>query len=247
MINKRALAVTGIVLLLAAYVMLWPGLTKPMLSIAGTVEKEKLVDIGREILRESRNTSPLVRSLADRFIAGLDTAGTVEAFNKTNSILGTANELWSGGNRFVAVLIVSFSVVIPCIKALLLAATALPLPASIATRIRDIANASGKWSMADVFVIAIFVAFLAGKGMSTSRGLVDFTAEIGPGFWWFLAYCLLSIIGAQVLAASRHAPPAKPRTKRTRTSGKKTAAKKASSRRSAPRSKSRVTTSRSSR
>lgn len=221
MIQSRPVAVTGIVLLLLAYLMLWPGLTKPMLNISGTVEKSKLVDIGREILSESNSTSSLVRSLADRFIAGLDTRGTIQAFDKTNSILGTARELWRGQSRFVAVLIVSFSVIVPVVKALLLLATMLPIAPLTSKRVAAIANASGKWSMADVFVIAIFIAFLAGAGMSESEGLVDISATIGPGFWWFLGYCLISILGSQLLFASRALDPSP-----SRKSARKPAAKK---------------------
>ncbi len=206
MIHNRSLAIAGIVLLLVAYAMLWPGLTEPMLSLKGSVQKAKLVDIGREILRESETTSALVRSLADRFIGGLDTSGSIEAFDKTNSILGTAHELWIGNSRFVAVLIVSFSVIVPAFKALLIIASFLPLSAGLRKRVASIADASGKWSMADVFVIAIFIAFLAGNGMSENSGLVDFTAHIGVGFWWFLSYCLLSILGGQLLSASRTEP-----------------------------------------
>lgn len=243
MMHTRLLASAGIALLLAAYAMLWPGLTEPMLSLRGTVEKAKLVDIGRDILRESQNTSPLVRSLADRFIGGLDTSGTIEAFDKTNSILGTAQELWAGSNRFVAVLIVSFSVIVPAVKALLLLLSALPLPAPYDRRLEGLANGSGKWSMADVFVIAIFIAFLAGKGLSESSGLVDFDAELGPGFWWFLSYCLISLLGGQLLAVARKAPkPTRPKT----TTRKKISSKKVSTRK-APGTRTRTTKKRTSR
>ncbi len=221
MINSRPMALTGMALLILAYLMLWPGLTEPMLSLTGTVEKSKLVDIGREILRESNSTSSLVRSIADRFIAGLDTSGSIEAFDKTNSILGTAAELWRGQSRFVAVLIVTFSVIVPAIKALLILVTLMPLNTATAARLSAIANASGKWSMADVFVIAIFIAFLAGSGMSETKGLVDFSATIGVGFWWFLGYCLVSILGSQLLAASRNPVRATARTTRARPATKK--------------------------
>ena len=229
------LAIVGTLLLLGAYAMLWPGLTEPMLSLTGTVEKSKLVDIGRDILRESKTTSSLVRGLADRFIAGLDTSGTIEAFDKTNSILGTAKELWDGNSRFVAILIVSFSVIVPALKAALLLASALPLNPQLRTRVAAVADASGKWSMADVFVIAIFIAFLAGKGMSGTRGLVDFTAEIGVGFWWFLGYCLVSILGGQLLAIARKSPsPRRARKTPAKRSGvtrkKATAAKRTKTR-----------------
>lgn len=195
----------GLLLLAVAYAMLWPGLTEPMLTLAGTVEKAKLVDIGREILAESANTSGLVRGLADRFLNGLDVTGTVSAFDKSNSILGTAGELWRGGNALVAVLIVSFSVIVPAIKALITLATFSPLPETVKRPLVRVAAAAGKWSMADVFVIAIFIAFLAGAGMSETRGLVEFTARLESGFWWFLGYCLVSILASQLMFAGASA------------------------------------------
>ena len=189
----------GALLLAGAYAMLWPGLTEPMLSLSGTVEKEKLVEIGREILRES-STSGLVKGLAERMIAGLDVSGTVSAFEKTDSILGTARTLAEGGNRFVAVLILTFSVAVPLVKGLLVLATLLPLSGRARRGLLSVASASGKWSMADVFVIAIFIAFLGGNGLSDGRGLVDVEASLGPGFSWFLGYCLLSIAATQLIA-----------------------------------------------
>ena len=54
--------------------------------------------------------------------------------------------------------------------------------------------------MADVFVIAIFIAFLAGNGLQENQGLVDFHATLENGFWFFLGYCLVSILATQLLA-----------------------------------------------
>jgi len=204
----------GVLLLLAAYAMLVPGLTEPMLALTGTVEKVKLVEIGREILRDSANTSALVRGLAERFLGGLDVSGTVSAFDKSNSILGTANELWGSGNALVAVLIVSFSVVVPSLKALLMLTTLAPLKPTVKQPLMAIAAASGKWSMADVFVIAIFIAFLAGAGLSESRGLVEFQASLDTGFWWFLGYCLTSILATQLIDLGRRSAPSPPPRKR---------------------------------
>ena len=56
--------------------------------------------------------------------------------------------------------------------------------------------------MADVFVIAIFIAYLAGNGIREDRGLVDFQATLGIGFWYFLGYCLVSILGTQLLTSA---------------------------------------------
>ena len=191
----------GLALLVCAYALLVPGLVEPMLSVSGTVEKEELVELGRELLRESGNLPGFVQDLADRVIDNMEVSGTVTAFDKTRSILGTARELHENGHVPVAALIVLFSVVVPLVKALVLGATLAPLPVRWRRRLAAFANASGKWSMADVFVVAIFVAYLAGNGIRESRGLVDFDASLGPGFWYFLAYCLVSLLGTQLFVA----------------------------------------------
>ena len=193
---------TGIVLLIVAYCLLYPGLTLPMLSVSGTVEKAKLVDVGRELIQDSPNTPAMVSGLVDMVVDTLDVSGTVNAFDKTRSIIGTAKELYDGNHVLVAVLIIFFSVVVPSIKALILLALTLPVSRRIKSALLSISSAISKWSMADVFVIAIFIAFLAGNGIQESRALVDFQASLGQGFWFFLGYCLLSIAGTQVLASA---------------------------------------------
>lgn len=191
----------GILLLVVAYFLLLPGLTQPMLSVSGTVEKTKLVEVGKELIKDSPNTPSLVNNLVDMVVEGLDVRGTVDAFDKTRSILETAQELYASDHLPVAILIVVFSVIVPLIKALFLLAMLLPISTSVRQILMSVSNAISKWSMADVFVIAIFIAFLAGNGMQESRGLVEFEATLGVGFWYFLSYCLLSILGTQLLSA----------------------------------------------
>lgn len=200
--------IIGVLLLICAYGMLYPGLTQPMLSVSGTVEKTKLVDVGKQLIKESPNTPSLVNNMVDMVVDGLDVSGSIEAFDKTRSIIGTAQELYTNGHLPVALLIVVFSVVVPLIKALLLLSLLAPLSAKARSAMIWTSNAISKWSMADVFVIAIFVAYLAANGLKESRGLVDFQASLGNGFWFFLGYCLVSILGTQVLSAalSQRAP-----------------------------------------
>ncbi|NND91283.1 MAG: paraquat-inducible protein A [Granulosicoccus sp.] len=193
--------ISGILLLICAYFLLVPGLTQPMLSVSGTVEKTRLVEVGRQLIRESPNTPSLVNNLVDMVVETLDVQGSVNAFDKTRSILGTAQELHANGHLPVALLIVLFSVVIPLVKAVILLAMLLPVGPSVRSVLLWTSNAISKWSMADVFVIAIFIAFLAGNGIQADRGLVDFTATLGVGFWYFLGYCLVSILGTQLLTA----------------------------------------------
>ena len=47
--------------------------------------------------------------------------------------------------------------------------------------------------MADVFVVGVFMAFLAGQANPNVQ------AALHQGFYWFLAYCLISILSSQTL------------------------------------------------
>lgn len=190
----------ALLLLLVAYGLLVPGLNQPMLSVQGTVEKTKLVELGRELLTESKTTPGLMRNLAEMVVDSIDVSGTVNAFDKTQSIVGTAQDLLSNGHVLVAVLIVLFSVIIPVAKGLMLLITLVLPPSLKRHRLMLVNNLVSKWSMADVFVIAIFIAFLAGNGLQENQGLVDFHATLENGFWFFLGYCLVSILATQLLA-----------------------------------------------
>lgn len=190
----------ALLLLLAAYALLIPGLNQPVLNVQGTVEKTKLVELGRELLNESKTTPGLMRNLADMVVDTIDVSGTVNAFDKTQSIIGTAQQLLSDDHVLVAVLIVVFSVVIPVLKGLMLLVTLVLPPSLKRHRVMLVNNLLSKWSMADVFVIAIFIAFLAGNGLQEDQGLVDFSAKLETGFWYFLGYCLVSILATQLLA-----------------------------------------------
>ena len=73
--------------------------------------------------------------------------------------------------------------------------------------------------MADVFVVAVFLAFLATRNQAQTNGFsvpvlitqvdvnmaTQLTSTLGPGFYYFLGYCLFSIAWTQVL---KHQSPA---------------------------------------
>ena len=54
-----------------------------------------------------------------------------------------------------------------------------------------------KWAMADVFAVGVFIAFMAGNAID------NLDARIHPGFYYFVAYCLISNLSFQFL----HVPP----------------------------------------
>ena len=148
----------GLAVLLAAYLLLIPGLTQPMLTVTGTVEKTKLVELGKQFIQETPTKLGLMGDMANMLLNNMKVEGTVDAFHKTRSILGTVQDLLDSGNAVVAVMIVFFSVVVPAIKGLLTLATLLPLKDKYRTTMQWISSNMSKWSMADVFVIAIFIA-----------------------------------------------------------------------------------------
>ena len=64
-------------------------------------------------------------------------------------------------------------------------------------------EAIAKWSMADVFAIALFIVYLAAQATTrpvdsgAAPALIAFTAQFGAGFYWFAAYCVFSLASQQ--------------------------------------------------
>jgi hypothetical protein len=58
--------------------------------------------------------------------------------------------------------------------------------------------------MADVFVVAVLIAYLAVQASTSSGeagpGLLAFRASFGAGFYWFAAYCVFSLATQQYTA-----------------------------------------------
>jgi uncharacterized paraquat-inducible protein A len=94
-----------------------------------------------------------------------------------------------------------FSVIIPVTKGLLLLVSTLIKELGIKGHSYDIANLISKWSMADVFVVAIVVAYLAANATRDMGEIFTLQARFEPGFYFFLAYCVLSILSAQLMRA----------------------------------------------
>lgn len=113
------------------------------------------------------------------------------------SVIGSIHHLWLSDARLIAVAIALFSVLIPLAKGLVIASLFnYGAPATESRRYRWI-SLIGKWSMADVFVIAILLSYYGGKHQP------DLQAGLGIGFWWFASYVLLSLSGTQLVGSRR--------------------------------------------
>jgi len=137
---------------------------------------------------------------------------TSELVNKELSLLTTIQELWQHDRLLVAGLIFIFSICIPLLKTCLVAWSYFKRNTQIERRIIGFVGAIGKWSMADVFVVAIFLAVLSTNHAETanqqSLSIMGFKlnimissetiSSVGHGFYFFIAYCLLSLIGTQL-------------------------------------------------
>ena len=135
--------------------------------------------------------APMLTIIAQRDMAVL---GNVVLQFETKSILGTVRDLFAHGSVFVALLLALFSIVVPVLKLMV----SMFVLGTRSGRAHDscmrFLRAIGKWSMTDVFVVAILLAFLA----NSSNELTD--AHLGPGLYFFAAYGLMSMIGGTLLA-----------------------------------------------
>ena len=117
-----------------------------------------------------------------------------QVFAETRSILQTVKDLHESGNDLVAGMILFFSVLVPFIKAVLLGVVGLLKPA-VPVRYRLFAFVRGisKWAMADVFVVGVYIAYLSAKATDA------LDAQLHEGFYYFTAYCLISLLSVQVM------------------------------------------------
>ncbi len=197
----------GFTLLVLAYALLMPGLNQPMLTVTGIVDKNDMLDLGKQMLAESETKMGFVGDMASVVINSIKVEGTVVAFDKTRSILGTVRDLFENGNALVALLIVTFSVLVPVFKGFISLITLLDIKPHTRSKLSWFSSGISKWSMADVFVIAIFVAYLAANGLKEDSGLVHFSSSLGPGFYYFLGYCIVSIIASQLIDIANQVKP----------------------------------------
>jgi uncharacterized paraquat-inducible protein A len=141
--------------------------------------------------------------------------------NKELSILTTISELWNEERYLVSFLIFAFSILIPIVKTAVVATIYFVKNNALQLKLSNAVTIVGKWSMADVFVVAVFLAILSTNhsqsqeshelaffGMKIAFDVSTQTlSNVGQGFYFFVAYCVLSLLGSQLMLRSvRQAP-----------------------------------------
>jgi paraquat-inducible protein A len=132
-------------------------------------------------------TEPIMTIKASVSLFGLKST----IFEETRSIWETVLSLEEAGYAAVGMMVVTFSVILPITKGLLIIWTWLS-PARWRWQLISMVS---KWSMADVFVVAILVAFF------TAKATAELQSSLHDGFYWFTVYCLISIVSGQCLAS----------------------------------------------
>lgn len=175
-------------------IILFTGVSSPMIEIDARFSAMSFVILGEKI------------NFANQFL-----------FYRSKSILEIISIMMSTGkidSIFVAILILSFSVLLPFTKLLSMSIYLVNKKFREFKITHWITFKSGKWSMADVMVVAIFMAYVAFQGIldnqlaGLNRNSESMTAittnhtSLEPGFYIFVTYVVFSIILSSYLGKS---------------------------------------------
>jgi hypothetical protein len=123
--------------------------------------------------------------------------GQVVFMFQSKGIVTTIETLWTSGNLLVAIPLFLFSVMIPFFKTIIMGLALLAPDYPIASHSMRLIKHIGKWSMADVFVVALLLTyFTLNRDESTN-------AEVQIGLYFFLGYVILSMIVSLLLTHGR--------------------------------------------
>ena len=109
---------------------------------------------------------------------------------ESKGIIGSILKLFDSGEIAVALTILLFSVTLPILKSLTLTFTLLFYNKAWSIKVVNFFKHLGKWSMLDVFVVAIFLVYITTNGGEMTH------AEIQVGLYFFLIYVILSMVVA---------------------------------------------------
>lgn len=211
---------------------LMPGLFAPVITVRGTLDPDGVATLAPRLLEQGLSDDAvaslrfmlnpallpmvdnmpgglrgtLVQQLGGQLAQQLATGPEIEVYQQTRSIVGSVRHLYRVGSATAATLILLFSVIVPLTKALLVLWAVWHDDGARRRRTLRFVEMIAKWSMADVFAMALIIAYLAARASQTPPGpgfapqAVAFTASFGPGFYWFAAYCLVSLATQQLTA-----------------------------------------------
>jgi hypothetical protein len=197
-------------LLLAAFIISWI-----LIGILGVIPTITLITIDSILLLILGVNLPMIdiEALLNSFT--INVLGTDIGFDRqylyyqSKSILDVTETLIKGNGldlKIVGWMVLCFSVVFPLIKLILSALYLYSQKIRNNKFVQNIIFYLGKWSMADVFVVALFMAYIGFYGIISSQlnsiahndgGFAVETinnSKLSPGALFFSTYCVMSII-----------------------------------------------------
>jgi len=127
----------------------------------------------------------------------LPVLGMVTLSFETKSIIGTIQKLYEHKNYIIALIVLLFSIIIPLVKTLVILLYGFLKESGLGKNIIKTLDKLGKWSMADVFIVAFLVVFFSTKQDIHSSLVVE------SGLYFFLGYVLLSMIGSTLMSKTK--------------------------------------------
>jgi uncharacterized paraquat-inducible protein A len=118
----------------------------------------------------------------------IDHLGDVILSFESKGLLGSIYKLFNNNEYAVALVILLFSVIIPFLKIVILIFTIIFKEYKSSSTLINFFKHLGKWSMLDVFVVAILLVYLTSNNAEISH------AQIQIGLYFFLTYVILSMI-----------------------------------------------------
>lgn len=167
--KKVTLSQLGVVILNCSFICLSTGILLPFIEL-GAFMKDLNIDLGIGIAKTFE--------------------GKVYFFYQSKTVIELVRTLFTNGNWVVGLSIFLFSVVFPFSKLILFYTFLYSRKNSQKNQLLKIATYMGKYSMADIFVAASFLAFLSFNNINVG---IQTESSTLPGLYFFLAYCVISI------------------------------------------------------
>ncbi len=116
--------------------------------------------------------------------------GRMYFFYQSKSVIDLIGILFKQKNHFVGIAILMFSIIIPMIKILLTIIYLVRRPRGKEKKMAKIIGIAGKWSMADVFVAGMYLAYLSFFNINTG---ISTESNTLIGIYYFSFYVILSV------------------------------------------------------
>ena len=168
------------------------GLTYPMLEITAL---ERNLDIGALPIKTNVMGFSVDLNIEQVF------RGDMIFYYQSKSVLELVGTLFEQKNWVVAISILSFSILFPLLKLIFTCLMLFAGRAGNSSIGHFFVRYAGKWSMADVFVVAVFLAYLAFSNMQVG---ITTESNVLAGLYFFLGYCLLSILSSHLILKKKN-------------------------------------------